>query len=57
MLRNKRGEWHDDGFNVFVVGVLLMVCGLFMLWWVPFSMKECKKVGHSTMYCVMDALR
>jgi hypothetical protein len=39
-----------------VVPLLLLIVGIFGLaiWWQVYKFHDCKKVGHSTLYCVMD---
>ena len=41
------------------LNLVLMACAiavplLFALWLVTFKFSECKKVGHSTLYCLLD---
>lgn len=35
-------------FIAFVVGLLALA-----VWWQRYQYKDCKNVGHSTLYCVM----
>ncbi len=33
--------------------LILVIFGL-AIWWQVYKFGDCKKVGHSTLYCVMD---
>jgi len=36
-----------------IVIIFIIICILFAFWWIPYSYKDCKKVGHSTTYCII----
>jgi len=37
------------------IGIIILVIGslYFSLWWMQYKYKDCMKVGHSHLYCVM----
>lgn len=43
-------DFKESGFGL-VLGLLLLVIGI---WWQVYKYHDCKKVGHTTMYCVLD---
>jgi len=42
--------------QVKVTAAVLFVMALigFQCWWVRYKYQDCKRVGHSTLYCVLD---
>lgn len=42
--------------NIMTWVITLIIIGVIMYFTIPYMYKDCKKVGHTTLYCVLDAI-
>lgn len=47
-------EFLDKLGALLLLVVILVIVGGALLWWPIYKYHDCKRVGHSTLYCVMD---
>lgn len=45
-------SWYKDS-ECWLYGLFILATLAYLAWAIPFGYHECKKVGHSTLYCVM----
>jgi len=50
---------HDDDLGEFFTGswfgiIFFIILLSISIWWKIYKYHDCKKVGHSTLYCVLD---
>lgn len=44
----------ENLFLYLIIGAFVLLIGVVILAWPIYKYKDCKKVGHSTLYCVLD---
>lgn len=55
MQRKKLMIINKNEYLQFLAGLILILCFIGLpIWWTIYKFKDCRKVGHSTLYCVMD---
>lgn len=47
----------EDKAKIIAGSIVLITTVIYSIWWIHYYYKDCKKVGHTTLYCIGTILK